>query len=107
MMRAGQLKETIILQRATTTVDASGTPLETWAELATIRAQVIQSTTEEFMRGWGSSTEAATIFRIRWRDGITLADRVSFKGRNFDLKEIRELGRRAGLDLRCLATGAT
>ncbi|GAB1581729.1 phage head closure protein [Phyllobacterium phragmitis] len=105
-MRAGKLDKTITLQRFTSTVDEYGTPIETWADLAPVRAQIIQATTEEFMRGWGASTEAATIFRIRHMDGITPSDRVTYQGRAYDLKEIKELGRREGLDLRCVATGA-
>lgn len=105
-MRAGKLTKTITLQRATTTVDQYGTPTEGWADLATVRAQIVQSSTEEFMRGWGASTEAATVFRIRWLDGITPADRVRYDGQSYDLKEIKELGRREGMDLRCTAKGA-
>lgn len=105
MMRAGKLDKTITLQRFTSTVDEYGTPIEAWADLATVRAQLVQSTTEEFMRGWGASSEAAIVFRIRHIEGITLADRVSYQGRAYDLKEIKELGRREGLDLRCVAQG--
>lgn len=104
-MRAGNLDKTITIERVTTTVDEFGTPIETWADLATVRAQIIQAMTEEFMKGWGASTEAATVFRIRHMDGITPADRVTHQGRAFDLKEIKELGRREGLDLRCVAHG--
>jgi len=104
-MRAGKLEKTITIERVTTTVDDYGTPIEGWATFATVRTQVIQSSTEEFMKGWGASTEAATVFRIRHLDGITPADRVLYQGRAFDLKEIKELGRREGLDLRCVATG--
>lgn len=106
MMRAGKLDKIITLQRFTSTVDEDGTPIETWADLATVRAQLVQSTTEEFMRGWGASSEAAIVFRIRHMGDITPADRVTYQGRAYDLKEIKELGRREGLDLRCVATGS-
>ncbi|WP_353641964.1 phage head closure protein [Mesorhizobium sp. WSM2239] len=104
-MRAGKLDRIITIERATTTVDDYGTPAEGWAILATIRAQLIQGTAEEFIRSFGTATESAVIFRIRYLDGITLADRVTHAGRTFDLKEVKELGRREGLELRCLATG--
>lgn len=105
-MRGGKLDKIIVIERVTTTVDEYGTPVEGWATVATVRAQRIQSTTEEFMRGWGASSEAAMIFRIRHMDGITLADRIRHDARVFDLKEIKELGRREGLELRCVAHGA-
>lgn len=106
MMRAGKLTKTITIDRFTSTVDEYGTPIENWAEVATVRAQIIQATTEEFMRSFGVSSETAIVFRIRHLDGITLADRVTYQGRHHDLKEIKELGRREGLDLRCVAQGA-
>ncbi len=105
MMRAGKLDKTIIIERATTIVDDYGTPVETWTTFSTVRAQLIQASTEEFMRSFGASSEVAAVFRIRWLDGLTLADRVTYDGRAYDLKEIKELGRREGLDLRCFAHG--
>ncbi|MFE3837542.1 phage head closure protein [Pseudogemmobacter sonorensis] len=106
MMRAGKLTKTITLQRATIAVDQYGTPTEGWADLATVRAQIVQASTEEFMRNFGTRTEVAVVFRIRFMDGITPADRVTHGGRVYDLKEIKELGRREGLELRCIAKGA-
>jgi len=101
-MRAGSLDRTITIQRATVTVQDDGTPAHSWAPLATVRAQLIQAATDEFIRDFGASSEATYVFRIRWLDGIKLADRVSYAGRIFDIKEIKELGRREGLELRCL-----
>ncbi len=105
-MRAGKLDKTITIQHFTSTVDDFGTPIETWANVATVRAQLIQSTTEEFMRSFGQSSETAAIFRIRYLDSIATTDRVSFSGQLYDIKEVKELGRREGLDLRCMAREA-
>ena len=105
-MRAGKLDKTVTIERATTIVDDYGTPTPGWATVATVRAQLVQQSTEEFMRGWGTSSEAVTVFRIRHMDGITPADRVTLGSAAYDLKEIKELGRREGLELRCLAVGA-
>jgi SPP1 family predicted phage head-tail adaptor len=104
-MRAGKLDKTITIERFTSTVDDYGTPVETWATVATVRAQLIQSTTEEFMKGWGEQSQAAVIFRIRHLAGIDPADRITYAGRAYDLKEVKELGRREGIDLRCVAAG--
>lgn len=103
-MRAGKLDRSITIERVTTTVDDFGTPVSGWATVATVRAQRIQSTTEEFMRAFGASSETAVIFRIRHMDGLILADRVKEGSAIFDVKEIKELGRREGLELRCTAT---
>lgn len=104
-MRAGKLDKTITVERFTSTVDDYGTPIEAWATVASVRAQIIQASTEEFMRSFGASSETAIIFRIRYLDGIDPADRVTYAGRAYDLKEVRELGRRQSLELRCVASG--
>ncbi|MEW4400543.1 phage head closure protein [Agrobacterium tumefaciens] len=105
-MRAGKLDKTITIERHAITVDDYGTQTEGWTAIATVRAQLVQSTTEEFMRSFGSTGETAVIFRIRHRDGFKVADRVTTQGQDFDVKEIKELGRREGLELRCVAIGA-
>ncbi|NKM86343.1 phage head closure protein [Rhizobium laguerreae] len=102
-MRAGKLDKTITIQRRGETVDDYGTVSEGWTDVATVRAQVIQSSTEEFLQASGTTGQAAIIFRIRWREGFEVADRVTYRGQAFDLNEIKELGRREGIDLRCLA----
>lgn len=104
-MRAGKLDRTIVIQRATTIVDDYGTPTEGWATIATVRAQLIQASTAEFLAAYGNGSETATVFRIRHRDGLAVADRISHQGAIYDLKEIKELGRRDGLELRCVAHG--
>ncbi|WP_332712617.1 phage head closure protein [Pelagibacterium mangrovi] len=100
-MRAGKLTHTITIQRFTSTVDEYGTVVEDWTTLATVKTEIIQASTTEFLRSFGTSEEPAIIFRIRHKRGITLADRVMHGGNVLDIKEIRELGRRAGLELRC------
>lgn len=100
-MRSGKLDKLITLQRFTSTVDDFGTPVETWADLAELRAQVVQATSEEFIRA-GAESETVIIFRTRFLDGVTTADRVAFAGAAYDIKETKEIGRRGGLEIRCL-----
>ncbi|RCS25837.1 head-tail adaptor protein [Phyllobacterium salinisoli] len=105
-MRAGKLDRVIDLQRGTYVTDGYGNPIYTWTTYATMRAQIIQASTEEFMRTWGASGESAIIFRTRFIDGIGLADRVIYDGRMHDIKEVKEIGRRRGLEIRTARTGA-
>jgi SPP1 family predicted phage head-tail adaptor len=104
-MRAGALDRSITIERVTTASSASGAVTEAWATLSTLRAQLVQASTEEFQRAHGASTETAVIFRTRYLAGVTLADRVTYDGAAFNLKEIKEIGRRRGLELRCERVG--
>lgn len=102
-MRAGKLDRTITIQwYDETNIDDYGTPKPDWKDRATVRAQIIQQSTEEFIRGYGASDDAIVIFRVRWIDDITTADRVSFDGETYNIKELKPIGRRKGLDIRAV-----
>lgn len=104
-MRAGKLDRSITIQRFTSTVNEYGTPVQDWTDLATVRAQIVQASTEEFIRAYGASDKTVIIFRLRLLDDVTNADRVKYgDGPHFNIKEIKEIGRRRGLELRCEAT---
>lgn len=106
-MRAGLMDSVIDVQRATRSVNANGTPSETWTTFVSLRAQVLQQVTEEFIRGSaGASDETTVVFRTWWHHGITLADRILFDGTLHNIKEIKPIGRRAGLEIRTFAKGA-
>lgn len=106
-MRAGKLDRTITIKRLGAWLDDGYGNLAPGPSvvLATCRAQVIQASTEEFMRSWGASTETAVVFRTRHVDGVSPADTVTADGDTFDIIEVKPLGRRRGLELRCKRTG--
>ncbi|WP_174800989.1 phage head closure protein [Martelella limonii] len=102
-MRAGNLDRTITIQRYTSTVDEFGAPVFIWQDIATLRGQKVESSTEEFIRDFGASDEAVIVFRTRYIDGITNADRVEYgSGTYFNIKGLKEIGRRNGLEIRCV-----
>lgn len=105
-MKAGRLTETIQIQRRAEEINDFGTPSTVWRPFATVRAERIDQSTEEFMRTFGTSDEEAVVFRIRFVDGMSNADRVLWKGEPFDIKQVTPIGRRKGFDLRCVRIGA-
>ncbi|MCQ0989935.1 phage head closure protein [Jiella marina] len=106
-MKAGKLDRKITISRETETetetVDRYGTAASTWTPIVTVAAQRVTMSTDEFLAASGERTETAIVFRIRHRADVTLSDRVIFEGQAFDLVEIKEIGRREGLELRCEA----
>ena len=104
-MRAGKLDREIVVQRGTEASDEFGGISFTWSDLVPLRAQLVQASTEEFMRNYGPDAEALTIFRTRYFDGITTADRVVYAGEIHDIRELKEIGRREGLEIRTVGTG--
>lgn len=104
-MRAGKLDKTITIRRTEWHDDGYGNQAEHSFVVATARAQLIEESTDEFMRQWGASTERLRIFRIRFVDGIELSDAVEHDGMRFNIRQIKQIGRRRGLELRCTAIG--
>lgn len=101
----GRLRHLITIERRTESRDELGQVTESWTCFATMRAEKITASTIEFLRGAGLEGQAAVVWRTRWRDCITIHDRVVCNGIAHDIKELRELGRRKGLDIRTVASG--
>lgn len=102
-MRAGKLDRVIVVEtRGEDEKDDMGAVQPRWEPFATVRAQVIQASTDEFLSGFGETTETAIIFRIRWLEGLTTAHRVTYQGDHFNVREIKEIGRNKGMDVRCV-----
>jgi head-tail adaptor len=99
-MRAGTLDRVVTLDRVTVTVDANGTPQQAWTTYATMRAELLtNSTKEQALKSFGEDTDIARVWRMRWIDGVLLADRVTYAGASYRIVAITELGRREGLEI--------
>jgi SPP1 family predicted phage head-tail adaptor len=103
-MRAGKLDRTISIERKTETVSETGSVVSAWLNIATVRAEIVTQSASEFLTGFGEAESGTIVFRVRYLAGITTADRVSYAGQVYDLKEVTEIGRRRGLELRAVAT---
>jgi head-tail adaptor len=105
-MDAGQLDRRIEITRTTTVANPDEPWIpgeETTVVVAAVRAQLLQQSTEEFMRSYGESQEQVVAFRIRYRSDIVLTDQVVFGNKVHDLVEVKEIGLREGLELRARA----
>ncbi|MEY9375882.1 phage head closure protein [Rhizobium leguminosarum] len=100
MLNIGNMDRRISIERETEAVSPSGDARKAWAPIATVWAEVLQQTASEFFTGYGEAETGTVIFRVRYRPGITTADRVTYDGKPYGLKEIKELGRRDALELR-------
>ncbi|TAI63456.1 phage head closure protein [Bradyrhizobium sp. Leo170] len=104
-MRAGNLDRVILIQRRTTGLNLYGTPIDTWSTVATMRAQFLQNAVDNQDGARGKTTDAVLTFRTRWLDGVTLENRVTYEGQQYEITGVKELERRRGLDLTCQRLG--
>lgn len=101
-MRAGKLDKVITIDAYSAGVpDDYGVTAAGWSTIATVRAQVLQQSTDEYLRGYGEGAATVVIFRARWLDGVTVEHRVTYGGTAYNIREVKEIGRRVGLELRC------
>lgn len=103
MLRAGKLDREITIERKTETVAPSGAVSKVWAPVATVRAELVQQSADEYLAGFGEAEGGNVVFRVRYLAGITTADRVNYAGDTYDIDGIAEVGRRRALELKCVS----
>ena len=103
-MKAGTLDREITIERQGPPYDDGYTtqPGE-WEALATVPAQVVEQGGNEFMRLEQVTATERVAFRIRWIEGVTVTDRVTYQGRVHNIVQTKELGRRDGLEIMTVA----
>lgn len=102
-MRAGPLDRRITLQRPIDVQDESGAVTHAWTPVAEIWAQRQDLRAREYVSANTTLAEVEAVFRIRHRDDVAPRWRVLEGGKVFEISGITQLGRRDGLELRCVA----
>jgi len=98
-MQAGRLDRRITIQAPTVTKSASGAPVEGWADVATVWAAVNPKSGREYWSAQQRVAELDSVFRIRYRTGVTRQMRIAYGGEYYDIADVAEVGRREGLDI--------
>src|SRR5687767_1672019 len=99
-MRTGTRDKSISIECLVENLDEYGVPREARAPIRTAKAAIIQASTEASFGSGGIAAESIVVLRIRSIEGVTPAERIVSSDRVFDVKEIKEIGRRRGLKLR-------
>jgi SPP1 family predicted phage head-tail adaptor len=74
----GRLDQRVTLQQASASRDAEGGPVETWADVATVWADVRPVGARSITRGQQAGAAVSKEVTIRWRSGLSSAMRVLF-----------------------------
>lgn len=107
---ASQLTQRIRLESKTTAQDSYGEPIETWAVLDTVWAEVDSQAgsqahyRDEAFRGEQIDAVIPAVFRIRHRTDIAPATvRIVYDGDTYNIRSVVELGRNEGLEIYAVA----
>ena len=103
-MNPGQLGQRVTVERKSGGRDAWGQPLpDTWTPLVTVWASVAPLTGREYMAAGAMQSSVTTRIRMRYRPGITPADRVMHEGRAYGIESVIDIrSQRRELVLMCM-----
>lgn len=97
-MDAGKMDKLIGIMQPATTTGAYGGENVGYSLVETIYAEVMEAGGRQFFEG-GFQGEAFNVFRIYYREDITFKWAISYKDRTYEIKAIKELGFREGLEI--------
>lgn len=101
-MNFGRLDRQIQLQSSTPSQNTSGEKIASWATYDTVWAEEIDVPAREKIASGTEQSIKQMGFLIRYRSDVTRRHRVVYNGENYDIEDMREIGRREALELRCV-----
>lgn len=87
-MKAGDLGQKISLERIIEGSDELGQPLTEWLPIVNTWAAVEPLAGREYIAAAAIQSEVTTRVRLRYRPGITSADRVNHEGRVYNIVSV-------------------
>lgn len=104
MIEARKLDRLVLIQRRSRSINEAGAEATSWLTIAEAYAQRLEAGSRELTRAYGQVEEGQAVWRIRFVEGVTTSHRLLVDEGALDIVEVRELGRRVGLELRTRAT---
>jgi SPP1 family predicted phage head-tail adaptor len=99
-MKAGERDRRIELQHRTLgAASSSGEQIAGFTTYATVWAQKLDQRAREVFVAGGTDADQVTRFVIRYREDVLVTDRILYKGADFDIFQISEIGRSEGLEI--------
>ncbi len=103
-MRAGKLDRRLtILRLQETGRNELNEAIMEWVAVAMVWGQQRPNRGDERFEAQQLTGSATMTFHIRYRRDLTIEDRISYDRRTWDIRDIRELGRRVVSEFDCVA----
>jgi SPP1 family predicted phage head-tail adaptor len=104
-MRQGQLDRRAEIIGSATTRNEYNEAIEAAAVLATVMCRLQEVSGREFVAAAQPFAEQRAVITIRYRTGIDTKSSLRVDGKNWNIRSIREIGRRRYLELAATHTG--
>jgi len=89
-MQIGKMNKRVVVQTATEVRDAVGEPIRTWADTATVWAQIEPLSGRELLMGEQVTSEATVRVWLRYRT-LTTANRLTEGGDTYEIQSVRNV----------------
>lgn len=100
MIRSGNYRHRIALQRNEPTQATDGSRIDNWREIATVWGQLLELRGREYIAAQEAHSELNAKIKIRYRPDVRPEWRAIFEGRTFNIVHVADLkGRRRELEL--------
>ena len=101
-MEMGLLRHRVDIQQRSGTLDTFGQAVQTWTTLFTVWASIEDISGKELLASMAINSEISTHIYIRYRAGITAANRVLYQGTAYNIQAVVDAtGRKRELHLMC------
>lgn len=101
-MQAGRFSTRVMLQQPSSGFDALGQPVNTWADVEPLWADIRGNSGLQALRADMETSVAKFSIRVRYRDGITSAMRVTQGSTVYQIEAVLpDVARRQYVDLVC------
>jgi SPP1 family predicted phage head-tail adaptor len=87
-MNAGTLRHQVTIQSKTATTDGYGGPVDIWADVVTVWANVESLQGRELATAQSVFAETTTRITMRYRAGVIPANRIIFEGKFYNLQSV-------------------
>ncbi len=89
-MSIGRMDRQIVIEQNTPTQDSTGQPIDSWATLATVWAEFLPVSGQEFFQARQVNAVAVANFRIHYRTDVTRKMRLTFDDDTYDIVDANE-----------------
>jgi SPP1 family predicted phage head-tail adaptor len=96
VIRAGDLREVVAILAPVETRDAFGAVVTTWQELDVAWCRVVTQKGDEALRAASTDARQSVRVQLRYRDDITPTMRLSWNGREYDIRDVDDSLRHHG-----------
>lgn len=90
-MKAGSLDQRIVIERLVEGSDELGQPINDWLPIVTTWAAVEPLVGREYIAAQAAVSEITARVRLRYRPGITAADRIVHDGTTYGITSVADV----------------